>query len=192
MAENAIIIDPKCVTIYIKQCTKRMKVEPNTFPNWWWPNFIVFQYGCEILNKNKPKKKAIIYNSTFELFEQGKWASRINLRNSNFIFYYSYIEVGTLSEVILPTLLTCINVHLDTIHRKECSSWYYSVKTLFIASFSLKILTLLIVFLLFILALFIIRINATFFLFSKFLPTKVILWHPCHIVNVEHTLNHVP
>ena len=47
---------------------------------------------------------------------------------------------------------------------------YYSLKVLFIAQLSLKILTIL---LQFELALFIIHIGVNFFLFSKFLPTKV-------------------
>jgi hypothetical protein len=77
---------------------------------------------------------------------------------------YSYIQAYTwkFRGVILPTF-TRIVVHPDIIHMKNCSSQYYSM----------KILTLLTIFLLFIPTLFIICTDVIFSLYYKFIPMKV-------------------
>ena len=59
----------------------------------------------------------------------------------------------------------------NTIHKMHCSTWYNSLKILFIATLPLQIVTLFIIFLHFIHGLFIIHINLCLFLFF-FFPCK--------------------
>ena len=71
--------------------------------------------------------------------------------------------------LFIPKIFVGNIVHSKNICRRYCSSHNYSLKSLFITSLSLKILTLFTLFLLFKLALFIICVGISILLFSKFL-----------------------
>jgi hypothetical protein len=76
--------------------------------------------------------------------------------------------------VIFPALFIGFIVHPNSIHIKYYSSRYYSLKTKFITTLSLKIpiVFTIILFILFISALFIILHGVNFFLFVSFVPSR--------------------
>ena len=77
------------------------------------------------------------------------------------------------------------------IHMKHCSSWYYTLKLLFIVALSLKTLTLFIIFILFKPSLFIFRTRASFFPLYEFLPMKRRSWRPMSYAKYRMEHNHV-
>ena len=62
-------------------------------------------------------------------------------RKLGIFVYYSYMEVelGKLGGVLLLALCIEITIHRRNIHKKHCSSQYYSLELLLISTLSLKI-----------------------------------------------------
>ena len=89
------------------------------------------------------------------------------------IFVYNsciQVELGNFGWSYIPGTM-CMNYYYPiNIHKKHCSSQYYSFIILFVASLLFQIPTLFTIFLLLKPTLSVIRTGVIFFLFSKFLP----------------------
>ena len=88
---------------------------------------------------------------TLEYVDYISWA--LNKVRIYIYYLYIHVELGNLGGVILLALCAIIIVHPGNVCRKRCSSQYYSLNILFMASLTLKIPTLFTIFLIFILAL---------------------------------------
>ena len=51
------------------------------------------------------------------------------------LFIHSGWHLEIWGGVVILALFTRIHVHRNTIHKKQCSPWYYSLKILFIATY---------------------------------------------------------
>ena len=124
---------------------------------------------------NYPIKKGLTYaNVNIILFNHVGWFHDLEIYQLYFMgpsntirifIYYSYIQANTWrfgwsyipgnysqESLFIPTLCTWNVVHLNTFHMKHCSSQYYALKILLIATLSLQILTLFMHYSLFVLA----------------------------------------
>ena len=94
-------------------------------------------------------------------------------------FTYNQTKLENLDGVRHPTLCVGIIVHPRNICKKHCSSQYYSMKILFIATLSFKIPTLFRIFLLFVLALLMIYNGVSYF------PWRQDSGGWCRMLNIE-------